>query len=180
MPWVGTTVATGPYAGLLGELIRRVKYGGDEVLLPALTRRLRFRLRHEQSSDAPVWGEPPELVLPVPDSHRVHARRVHLAHHLALAAAVELGVPSRRTLLRRIGRPLPQASLSRTRRRDAPRGTVGRRLPWLAPWRLGELDDAVVLLVDDVLTTGATARECAKVLRREGARAVHVAVLARA
>ena len=36
-----------------------------------------------------------------------------------------------------------------------------------------------VLLVDDILTTGATARECAKVLKRAGAARVFVATLAR-
>jgi predicted amidophosphoribosyltransferase len=36
-----------------------------------------------------------------------------------------------------------------------------------------------VLLIDDVLTTGATASACARILRRGGARAVDVLVLAR-
>jgi len=37
-----------------------------------------------------------------------------------------------------------------------------------------------VLLIDDIYTTGATARECSRVLRRAGARTVWVATLARA
>jgi predicted amidophosphoribosyltransferase len=42
------------------------------------------------------------------------------------------------------------------------------------------VEGACLLLVDDVMTTGATASECARVLKRAGAREVHVAVIARA
>jgi ComF family protein len=45
---------------------------------------------------------------------------------------------------------------------------------------VGNVAGREVLLIDDILTTGATARECARVLRRAGARKVWVATLARA
>jgi ComF family protein len=45
--------------------------------------------------------------------------------------------------------------------------------------RPAEVRDRTVVLVDDVLTTGATADACARVLRRAGARAVHVLTFAR-
>ena len=42
------------------------------------------------------------------------------------------------------------------------------------------LDGASVLIIDDVMTTGATVRECARVLKASGAAKVSVAVIARA
>ncbi len=50
----------------------------------------------------------------------------------------------------------------------------------VAPRRRDRIADRRVLLIDDVLTTGATVEECAKILNRAGARAVSVLALARA
>jgi ComF family protein len=49
----------------------------------------------------------------------------------------------------------------------------------VAPPKAGKIEGRRILLIDDVLTTGATAEACARVLRRAGARAVDVAVVAR-
>jgi predicted amidophosphoribosyltransferase len=46
--------------------------------------------------------------------------------------------------------------------------------------RRAEIDGRVVVLLDDVLTTGATARECARVLLQAGATEVRLLTLARA
>ena len=43
--------------------------------------------------------------------------------------------------------------------------SLRRSLPW---FRLPDLRGRKIFLVDDVLTTGATAHECAKILKREG------------
>ena len=76
-------------------------------------------------------------------------------------------------VLRRVGEPAPQASLSRTARLAGPRGT-------LATAKRGTVAGRTVLLVDDVLTTGASASEAARVLLEAGADRVLVAVAARA
>jgi predicted amidophosphoribosyltransferase len=43
-----------------------------------------------------------------------------------------------------------------------------------------EVDGQVILLVDDIMTSGETARCCAGALKKAGAKAVHIAVVARA
>jgi ComF family protein len=47
------------------------------------------------------------------------------------------------------------------------------------PWHRGRVEGRRVVLIDDVLTTGATAGACARVLRRAGASQVDVLTLAR-
>lgn len=174
LPFVAFAVAAGPYAGLRGELIRRVKYGAETVLIRLLEEELA-----ECVADWDAAGRV-QLVVPVPPSpRRVERRRFHLAGRLAEGVGGRLRVPVVARALRRIGTPVAQASLPRTERRRAPRGTVDRAARWSAALR-PRVDGRHILLVDDVLTTGGTACECARVLRRAGAKSVSLAVLARA
>ena len=74
------------------------------------------------------------------------------------------------------------ASLTRQRSTASSFGLSrrGRRRNLAGAFKVtGDLRNREVLLIDDILTTGATARECAKVLRRAGAARVFVATLAR-
>ena len=87
--------------------------------------------------------------------------------------ANRLGVPTTSRLLVRRRRTIPQATLSPGRRRANVRGAF-----FVHPHQ--DLVGAKVLLVDDILTTGATLNEAAKMLRKAGAEEVSVAVLARA
>jgi ComF family protein len=90
---------------------------------------------------------------------------------LAAVVGRELGVPARRLLRRRLSSG-PQAKRDAEARRAAMRGAFAVR------------DRAAVsghvLLVDDVLTTGATAAACAEVLLERGAAEVSLVVAARA
>jgi len=74
--------------------------------------------------------------------------------------------------VRRVRATAPQAGLSNTRRRANVAGAFVVR-------RLAALRDRRVLLVDDVMTTGATASACAGAIKRAGARHVTVLTLAR-
>ncbi len=93
---------------------------------------------------------------------------VSIAQTLARRLQVELGT----SILFKTRRTIPQTRLSPTQRRRNLRGAFGIR-------RGSDVAGRDVLLVDDVLTTGTTANEAARVLKRAGARSVTVAVIAR-
>jgi len=118
-------------------------------------------------------GRPGDLVVPVPLSTARLRRRGHnQADEIARVLAARTGLSrDPRALVRRRGGP-PQSGLSRPARRRGPRGAfVARR---------DRVEGRCVLLVDDVVTTGATAGACARALRRAGALRVVLAVACRA
>ena len=93
---------------------------------------------------------------------------------LARFVALELGLICLRVLQRTRATP-PQGAAGAVSRSANVRGAFRAREDAL-PWLLGRS----VLLVDDVVTSGATADECARCLRRAGASSVIVVCLARA
>lgn len=105
---------------------------------------------------------------------RLFARRYNQAAVLALALGRETGLAVQPDLLVR-SRPTPsQGRMSPAARRRNVRGAFAVR-----PGAVGCVEGRRVLLIDDVLTTGATAEECARTLLRAGAAAVDVLTLAR-
>ena len=92
---------------------------------------------------------------------------------LARAVGRELGIEPRRCL-RKIRHNRPQSRIS---------GGAQRRANVLGVYRItrdADLRDKRVLLLDDIITTGATAGECARVLLTAGAREVHLGAIAAA
>lgn len=117
-----------------------------------------------------------DLIVPVPlHWTRLFRRRYNQAALLARALGRETGLAVVPDGLVRRRRTPPQGRLSPAARR---RNLAGAFAP--KPARAPRLAGRRVLLVDDVLTTGATASACARALRRGGAAAVDVVVLARA
>jgi ComF family protein len=127
--------------------------------------------RHLAGAMAEVVGDllPTEVVSWVPLSrHRKGKRGFDQAEVLARALATRLSLPVR-PLLRRTRDTAAQARMGGVERRGALAGAfVARAEP-----------PASVLLVDDVLTTGATAGACARTLKRAGAGRVSVLTAAR-
>lgn len=142
--------------------MHRLKFAGWRPVALALGR-----------AAAEAWiaaGESPEVVTWVPLSRRRRAERgFDQAEALARVVARRLGVPARPLLERRGGEALTQARRDRAGRLAAMQGRfVGRGVV-----------AGSVLVVDDVLTTGATASACARALLRAGADRVDVLTVAR-
>jgi ComF family protein len=155
------------YGEVSRRLILRFKHGDKLESVPSFGQWL-ARAGTELTRDA-------ELIAPVPlHRWRLFRRRYNQAAMLALALGRAARVPVLPDLLART-RPTPsQAGLGAKDRASNVRGAFAVR-----PQHVQALAGRRVLLVDDVLTTGATVGACAKALRRAGARAVDVVTLAR-
>lgn len=123
----------------------------------------------------PVAAGTPRVVVPVPTtSARVRARGYNQAHLLAAAVANALGLGLVEGLARTRGGST-QVSLHPSQRRANVRGVFAAREK-----EIPLLRGAHVLLVDDVLTTGATAGAAATALARAGAKEITLLTFARA
>jgi ComF family protein len=155
------------YDGLARDLVHRLKFG-DRLDLVDLLARLMARASADLLADA-------DLIVPVPlHPLRLWRRRFNQAAVLAHGIGRPSGKPVSVDVLRRSRATRPQVGLTRAARQENLQGVFrvdeGSR-PELAGRR--------VLLVDDVLTTGATGNAAARALIRGGARAVDLAVFAR-
>ena len=148
------------------RLIADFKFHGRAELAAALAALM---------SDATADAAPVSLVLPVPLARqRLAERGYNQAWELARRIARHQQVAARHDLLIRALEGLHQAELTRAER------LANLRAAFVVEPRLrSELRGRRVALVDDVLTTGATAREAARALLQAGAAAVDVWVFAR-
>ncbi len=152
------------YEGVLEQAIHLFKYRRRDALATPLADLML------------VWAHklpPVTVVMPVPlHPSRLRSREFNQALLLADRIAGRLGLPLSFEQLVRVRATRPQTELDRKERaRNVRRAFAVRQPDGLAGQR--------VLLVDDVLTTGATVNECAKVLRRTGVESVTVLTLAR-
>jgi ComF family protein len=151
----------GSYDGSLKELIHLYKYGRVEGLAARFIPLLSQALPLDDTYDA---------VVPVPLHWRRRWQRgFNQAAHLGKGIAKRRGLRFLRSLVRTRWTGT-QTSLTNTGRRANASGAFRVR---------GNVQGLRILLVDDVMTTGATASACANILKRAGAKSVTLLTLAR-
>ncbi|MDA0691628.1 MAG: ComF family protein [Nitrospinae bacterium] len=158
----------GPYDSVLKQLILHLKFCNQPGVMKDIVPLLAGYFEKKDESWEGFY------VAPVPlHFRRMKARTFDQSFLLAREVARTLSLPLANGLLLRVKDTESQAKKTRVERAKNIKGAfqVNR------PERVAGLD---ILLVDDVLTTGATANEAAKVLKRAGAGRVDVFTLARA
>ena len=165
-PVFGRARAVALYDGVARDLVHRLKYG-DRLDLAAGMARMMASAGSELIAEA-------DCLVPVPlHWSRLWRRRFNQAALLARGIGRIGGLPCETSGLARVKATRPQVGLSRPARAENLQGAF--RVPAAARPRL---QGRRVLLVDDVMTTGATANAAARVLLRAGARSVDVLAFA--
>ena len=167
-PPFARTLAAVDYDYPWDGLVTHFKFHGALALAPALTQRL---LAAFERGDLPA----PTLLLPVPlSTERLRERGYNQAWELARRLARALRCDADARLLLRVKDTPHQLAFPPEQRAGNVRAAFA-----VEPRRLAELRGRSVTLVDDVMTTGATAGEIARVLLQAGASEVAVWVVAR-
>jgi ComF family protein len=149
-------------------MIHEFKYGRQIHL-----RHLVARWLHAALDDERLRGIRFDIIVPVPlHAARQRERGFNQASLLAALLCEQTSIPSQ-SLLERIRYTTTQTALDRSERIENLHNAFRLR-------KNADVRGLQVLLIDDVLTTGSTLSECARVLKRAGTLSVHAATAARA
>ncbi len=167
-PHFEATTAAFYYRYPLDKLVQSLKFSADFKLVKFFTYALTEALA-ARGGDS--WGRP-EIVVAMPlGNQRLKERGFNQAALLAAGVATQLNLPVAHGAMLRIRETPPQSGLNRAARIKNIRGAFACD---------ASLAGKTVAIVDDVMTTGATMSEAARVLKSAGAVRVEAWVLARA
>jgi len=179
LPFAGfrRACAVGTYEGSLRRAICRFKYARRPHLARTLGSMIADLAREEYLAEADDDDDEdcpgPEVVVSVPlHPARRKSRTFDQAELLAEAVAEALEIDYASGAMARIVDTPTLTRQSREQRAETVKGAFRVTRP-------GLIEGRRILLVDDVMTTGATASECARVLKKAGAKETAVCVLAR-
>lgn len=165
--WFDRTISFGDYDDLLRDQCLAMKTDRSERIAQALGQLM------ARSWDVEVLGAKPDAIVPQPMHFwRRVQRGTNPPAALAGALGAGLGLPVHSDLLYRRRNTQPQVGLSNPARFRNVRNEIHVNASY-------HFEAPHVLLVDDILTTGATCSEAARVLKRAGAEKVTVFVVAR-
>ncbi len=168
------------YSGLVRQAVLTAKYHNApwaaEELGVEMARLLfgaEVTMRGAEPTPSPVAGYERgyHLILPVPPSGR--RRGYNVPERMARPLAAALGVPLRTDLLRRVRSSRKQEGLSFEERLENVANVFQAAHP-------EQLENKRILLIDDVITTGATISACARTLMQAGAESVYAMAFATA
>ncbi|MDO5783853.1 MAG: double zinc ribbon domain-containing protein [Eubacteriales bacterium] len=164
--YVDALVCAGSYAGGLGQAIRRMKFHSQRADIQPLTELMMTAWEMQQLPK-------PMLVTCVPISAaRAHMRGFNQSAALAQAIAAAWNIPFEETLRRHLLSRRQSELHAADRWKNAEKAYYARSRV--------DLTGKTVVLIDDVVTTGATASACAMLLRDMGAQKVFLLAAARA
>lgn len=167
IPFVAQWTALWYYKDTVKTSIHKFKFGGRRTHADAYSRLLGMKLQSSPCAEA-------DFITWVPVSFRRRWKRGYdQASLVAYALSKELGIPCKK-LLRKVRHTPPQSGI---------RKAAERRANVLGAYRATDLTllrGKTILLIDDVVTTGATASEFAKTLLTAGAKQVFLAAVAAA
>ncbi|MDE1172246.1 MAG: ComF family protein [Parvibaculaceae bacterium] len=155
------------YGDLAARLVSRLKYGDRMEIAEA------FAPWMVRAGGDVLKGA--DLLVPVPlHRWRLFRRRFNQSAELARGIGKLSGLPCRTSLLHRIRATEAQVGLTRNQRQRNVQGAFA-----VDPRKKPEMAGKTIVLVDDVMTTGATVDACTRALLRAGAAEVRVLTLAR-
>lgn len=165
-PAYGRARAVARFDGVMRDLIHALKFGDRHEAVDLFGRLLR-------SAGAELLGGA-DLLVPVPLHHaRLWKRRFNQSALLGGWLSTATGVPLELHALRRVTATASQVGLSRAERHRNVAAAFG-----IAPGAAARIAGKRVVLIDDVITTGATLDACARVLKDAGAAEVDCLALA--
>lgn len=167
-PHFDATLAAFEYRFPLDRLVQSFKFHADLKLVDFFVESMRARIAVAN----PAFHPPPDLLVALPLANgRLKERGFNQSALLADGLARRIGVPTAHGAMLRIRDTPPQSGLAREARIKNVRGAFDC---------VGALSGKHVAIIDDVMTTGATLSEAARVLKLAGASRVDAWVLSRA